>query len=111
MITRQSKDFVYDREIDRFIRNFTFDAVHVDGARALAEISAEHGVGKFIQVSALNASEDSTSKFLRTKAKGEKAVREVFADATVVRPGTMYGHEDRFLNRIGGKFLEACRKY
>lgn len=48
-------------------RNFTFDAVHVDGARALAEISAEHGVSKFVQVSALNASEDSTSKFLRTK--------------------------------------------
>lgn len=32
---------------------------------------------------------------------GEKAVREVLPDATIARPGTMFGHEDRFLNRIG----------
>jgi NADH dehydrogenase (ubiquinone) 1 alpha subcomplex subunit 9 len=32
---------------------------------------------------------------------GEKAVREVIPDATIVRPGILYGHEDRFLNRIG----------
>lgn len=37
------------------------------------------------------------------QALGEKAVREVIPDATIVRPGTMWGHEDRFLNRIGGK--------
>ncbi|CAO3694296.1 unnamed protein product [Rhizopus stolonifer] len=82
-------------------KNFTFDDVHVHGTRALAEACAENDVARFVQVSALNASEDSPSKFLRTKALGEKAVREVIPDATVVRPGTMWGHEDRFLNRIG----------
>ncbi|KAG1469888.1 hypothetical protein G6F56_002995 [Rhizopus delemar] len=82
-------------------KNFTFDDVHVHGTRALAEACAENNVARFVQVSALNASEDSPSKFLRTKALGEKAVREVIPDATVVRPGTMWGHEDRFLNRIG----------
>ncbi|KAI8989602.1 hypothetical protein BDB01DRAFT_848755 [Pilobolus umbonatus] len=82
-------------------KNFTYNDVHVEGSRALAEVCAETDVAKFIQVSALNASEDSTSQFLRTKALGEKAVREVIPDATIVRPGLMYGHEDRFLNRIG----------
>jgi NADH dehydrogenase (ubiquinone) 1 alpha subcomplex subunit 9 len=52
-----------------YLRNFTFDNVHVDASRALAEVSAENGVARFVQVSALNASEDSTSKFLRTKVK------------------------------------------
>ncbi|KAG0754539.1 hypothetical protein G6F62_010083 [Rhizopus arrhizus] len=52
-------------------------------------------------VSALNASEDSPSKFLRTKALGEKVAREIIPETTVVRPGIMWGHEDRFLNRIG----------
>jgi NADH dehydrogenase (ubiquinone) 1 alpha subcomplex subunit 9 len=52
-----------------YLRNFTFDNVHVDASRALAEVSAESGVAKFVQVSALNASEDSISKFLRTKVK------------------------------------------
>ncbi|KAF7721169.1 hypothetical protein EC973_005136 [Apophysomyces ossiformis] len=82
-------------------KNFTFEDVHVHGSRTLAEICAEAGVARFVQVSALNASEDSTSKFLRSKALGEKAVKEVIPDATIVRPGTMWGHEDRFLNRIG----------
>ncbi|KAG0172271.1 hypothetical protein DFQ28_005443 [Apophysomyces sp. BC1034] len=82
-------------------KNFTFEDVHVHGSRALAESCVEAGVARFVQVSALNASEDSTSKFLRTKALGEKAVQEVMPDATIIRPGTMWGHEDRFLNRIG----------
>ena len=28
---------------------------------------------------------------------GEEVVREVFPDATIVRPADVYGHEDRFL--------------
>ncbi|KAI8970396.1 hypothetical protein BDF20DRAFT_891006 [Mycotypha africana] len=82
-------------------KNFTFDAVHVDGARQIAEACAENGVARFVQMSALNASEDSTSRFLQSKALGERAVKEVIPDATIVRPGIMWGHEDRFLNRIG----------
>lgn len=41
-------------------KNFTFDRVHVEGARKLAKISKEAGVEKFIHVSALNASEHPT---------------------------------------------------
>ncbi|KAG0789356.1 hypothetical protein G6F22_006733 [Rhizopus arrhizus] len=82
-------------------KNFTFENVHVDGTRALAEACVENGVARFVQVSALNASEDSPSKFLRTKALGEKVAREIIPETTVVRPGIMWGHEDRFLNRIG----------
>lgn len=50
-------------------KNFTFEHVHVDGSRAIAEAAAEAGVARFVQVSALNASEDSTSKFLRSKVQ------------------------------------------
>ncbi|KAI9363766.1 hypothetical protein BD770DRAFT_469680 [Pilaira anomala] len=82
-------------------KNYSFNDVNAEGARRLAEACAENGVSKFIQVSALNASEDSPSKFLRSKALGEKYVREIIPDATIVRPGIMWGHEDRFLNKIG----------
>jgi NADH dehydrogenase (ubiquinone) 1 alpha subcomplex subunit 9 len=53
-------------------RNFTFEDVHVEGTRAIAEAAMEAGVSRFVQVSALNASEDSPSKFLQTKVMNKK---------------------------------------
>ncbi|EDO34612.1 predicted protein [Nematostella vectensis] len=79
-------------------RNFNFEEVHVDGARTIAKAAKEAGVERLIHVSALNAAVDSPSKFLHTKALGEQAVREEFPNATILRPGTVFGHEDKFLN-------------
>jgi NADH dehydrogenase (ubiquinone) 1 alpha subcomplex subunit 9 len=81
-------------------RNFDFNDVHVSGARRLARIAQLSGVDRFIHLSHLNASADSPSKFYRTKFEGEQAVKEAFPTATIVRPGWMYGHEDRLLNTI-----------
>ena len=81
-------------------KNFSFQDVHVDGARKLAEASQALGVSRFIHVSHLSADENSPSAYLRTKALSEPAVKRAFEGATVVRPATMYGHEDRFLNKI-----------
>eukprot|EP00842_Homolaphlyctis_polyrhiza_P004520 jgi/Hompol1/5069/HPOL_004151-RA len=86
---------------DYTTKNFNFEQVHVDGARKLARIARENGVAKFIHVSALNASVDSPSKFLKTKALGEQAVLEEFPDATIVRPSNLFGYEDKLLNRFG----------
>ncbi|KAJ3119262.1 hypothetical protein HK100_000392 [Physocladia obscura] len=82
-------------------KNFTMEQSHVDIARKLARLSKELGVSKFVHVSALGADVDSKSEFLRTKALGEIAVREEFPEATIVRPSSIYGVEDRFWNRIG----------
>ena len=57
-----------------FVRNYNFNAVHVDGARLIARLARESGVQKLIHFSALNASptpqpiyDKSGSKFLRSK--------------------------------------------
>ncbi|SCZ96596.1 BZ3500_MvSof-1268-A1-R1_Chr4-4g07462 [Microbotryum saponariae] len=81
-------------------RNFSFDDVHVSGARRLARIAHISGVSRFIHLSHLNAAPDSASQFYRTKFHGEQAVKDAFPEATIVRPGWMYGHEDRLLNTI-----------
>lgn len=81
-------------------KNFTFQDVHVDGARRIAEAAQAAGVARLIHISHLSANPESPSGFLRTKALGEDAVRRAFPGATVVRPATMFGHEDRFLNKI-----------
>jgi NADH dehydrogenase (ubiquinone) 1 alpha subcomplex subunit 9 len=46
------------------------------------------------------ADADSKSTWARTKAQGELEVRREFPDATIVRPGKMFGDEDRLLNWV-----------
>lgn len=74
------------------------------GARQVAQIARESGVKKLIHFSALNASENpqsifmkNGSEFLRTKYYGEAAVREEFPEAVIFRPSDMFGSEDRFI--------------
>jgi NADH dehydrogenase (ubiquinone) 1 alpha subcomplex subunit 9 len=81
--------------------NYTFDEVHCDVPRTLARLAKEAGVDSFIHMSALQADLNSKSAWSRSKAKGESAVREEFPDAIIVKPATVFGPEDRFLNWIG----------
>uniref|UniRef100_A0A1Y1KG50 NADH dehydrogenase [ubiquinone] 1 alpha subcomplex subunit 9, mitochondrial n=1 Tax=Photinus pyralis TaxID=7054 RepID=A0A1Y1KG50_PHOPY len=85
-------------------RNFSFEDVHVKGARKIAEAAQRAGVKRLIHVSSLNVSEkpkahvlEGGSKFLASKWRGEKAVLEAFPCATIIRPSDVYGQEDRFL--------------
>lgn len=80
--------------------NFKFEDVHIDVAQKISKACREAGVAKLIHVSAMNADPSSKSKFLKTKAQGELAVKSEFSQATIVRPSNMYGYEDRFLHRI-----------
>jgi len=78
---------------------FSFEDVHVGVAERLASVAAKtKSVKQFVHLSALGASPDAASDWLRTKFEGEAAVKAAFPSATVVRPATMFGHEDVFLN-------------
>lgn len=86
------------------VGTFTGDLVrvHVDGARAIAEAAASTGVGALVHVSAIGADPTSASQYGATKGAGEDAVRKAFARATILRPSTVFGREDQFLNRFAG---------
>ena len=78
--------------------NFTFEEIHIDAPARLAKIAKEMGVERMVHVSALGADKDSASDWLRTKALGEEAVKAEFPEVTIVRPGPLFGPEDRLLN-------------
>jgi len=78
-----------------------FDAVHIEGARTIAECAAAEGVSRFVQVSAIGADEGGASSYASSKAQGEAAVRTALPSATVIRPSIVFGPEDSFFNRFG----------
>ena len=78
--------------------NFTFEDMNVGIARKIAELCVEMQVDHLIHVSAAGVSPDHPSEWARTKYAGEKAVKEVFPWATIVRPTQMFGTEDKFLH-------------
>lgn len=74
--------------------------IHVEGARTIAEASAKAGVEALVHISALGADAASPAVYAQSKAAGEAAVRGAFPQATILRPSTVFGQEDQFLNRF-----------
>jgi NADH dehydrogenase len=77
-----------------------FQAVHVDGARNIAEAAARAGARALVHVSAIGADPESESAYGRSKGEGEAAVRAAFPGATILRPSILFGPEDQFINRF-----------
>jgi len=79
-----------------------FDGVHRDGADRIARIAAELGVQRMVHVSAIGASSASEATYAQSKAAGEEAVRNHYANATILRPSIVFGPEDGFFNLFAG---------
>jgi uncharacterized protein YbjT (DUF2867 family) len=71
----------------------------------IAKVAADAGIERMVQLSAIGADAASKSAYARSKAEGERRVREALASATIVRPSIVIGPEDGFFNR----FAEMAR--
>ena len=80
----------------------TFDAMHNEGAATVARLAAKAGAKRVILISAVGAEPKARSSYARSKAEGEKATREAFPAATVLRPSIVFGPGDGFFNRFAG---------
>lgn len=78
----------------------TFDALHVQGPRAMAKAAREAGVQTLVHISAIGADPNAGANYARTKGLGERAVREEFPDVVILRPSIVFGPEDEFFNRF-----------
>lgn len=84
-----------------------FHAVHVDGARTIAQAASQAKVEALVHVSAIGADAASSSAYGRSKGEGEAAVREAFPTATILRPSIVFGTEDQFVNRFAAMIEKA----
>jgi uncharacterized protein YbjT (DUF2867 family) len=81
-------------------RTQRFTDVHAELPRKVAQACRAGGVQHVVHVSALGASEKAPSRYLRSKAAGEAALRLASTEVpwTVLRPSVIFGEDDRFLN-------------
>jgi NADH dehydrogenase len=82
--------------------NQTFDRMHRAAAENVAGAAKRAGVRRFLHMSAMGSSPDAPSEYGRTKAAGEKAVRESGLDWTIFRPSIIVGPGDGFATLLAG---------
>jgi uncharacterized protein YbjT (DUF2867 family) len=78
----------------------TFEAMHHQLPRRLAQLCEELGITRLIHMSALQANNSAPSQYLRSKAAGEAALGEFSKklDMTIFRPSVIFGRDDKFIN-------------
>lgn len=79
-----------------------FQAVHVTGARNVAQAARDAGAEALVHVSAIGGDPQSEANYGRTKGEGELAVSQAFPNATIIRPSLVFGPEDQITNRLAG---------
>jgi NADH dehydrogenase len=78
------------------------DAVQHHGAASIAQACAAAGVTRLVHISAIGADVDSPAVYGRSKGLGEAAVQAAVPGAVILRPSTVFGREDQFINRFAG---------
>jgi NADH dehydrogenase len=81
-------------------RGVSFESVHVQGARTLAQEAAAAGVARLVLVSGIGADPQSKSPYIRARGRGELVVRQAFPGATIVRPSAMFGPGDALFGTL-----------
>jgi len=76
------------------------DGINRKGSANVARAAAAANVKALVHISAIGADAESGSAYGRSKGEGEKAVRDAFPKATIVRPSLIFGREDQFTNRF-----------
>jgi len=82
-----------------------FDRAHVELAHRLVQACEKTGVRRVLQMSALNASKDAGSYYLRSKGEAEDWIHQAARgglQVTSFRPSVIFGRNDSFFNRFAG---------
>ena len=80
-----------------------FERVHAELPAKVVQACRQSSVARLLHMSALNASVDAPSHYLRSKARGEKIVHEAQSNSlhvTSFRPSVIFGPHDSFTNRF-----------
>ena len=73
------------------------DEVHRGGTENCVRAAEEHGVERFVQMSALGADPNGATHYIRAKGRAEEIVRESDLDWVIFRPSIVFGDGGEFV--------------
>jgi uncharacterized protein YbjT (DUF2867 family) len=82
-----------------------FERAHAELAAKVVQACRQNGVARLLHMSALHASPDGPSHYLRSKGRGEQIVQAAESNTmhvTCFRPSVIFGPRDSFTNRFAG---------
>jgi len=78
-----------------------YQAVHVEGARNIAQAATAAGVQRLIHISGIGAdNRSSKNRYIRSKVAAEDAIVGAFDGATILRNSVVFGAGDIMFNRM-----------
>ncbi len=83
-------------------RGITFERLHLEATKNLVDAAKKVGITRYLQMSALGAREQATSRYHQTKYRAEELVRASGLDYTIFRPSIVFGPKDDFINKLAG---------
>jgi uncharacterized protein YbjT (DUF2867 family)/membrane protease YdiL (CAAX protease family) len=78
----------------------TFESVHVTGTERLLEACRVQCVRRFVHLSVVCSRPDAASPYHDTKWRAEERVRASGLDATILKPGVVYGPGDDMVTHL-----------
>jgi NADH dehydrogenase len=90
------------------------DRVHRQGTAHCVRAAEEHGVERFVQLSALGADSNGATAYIRAKGRAEEIVRDSGLDWTIFRPSVVFGEGGEFVSftkRLKGLFAPGVPVY
>ena len=73
------------------------DRVHRGGTESCVRAAEEHGVDRFVQLSALGADAQGATHYIRAKGRAEEVVRESDLEWVIFRPSVVFGEGGEFV--------------
>ena len=74
------------------------EAIHLGGTENAARAAEEHGVERFVQLSALGADPNGATHYIRATGRAEAVVREADPESVIFRPSVVFGEGGEFVS-------------
>jgi uncharacterized protein YbjT (DUF2867 family) len=82
------------------IRNITFERLNFQATQNVVDAAMGRGIKRFIHMSALGASPDGLTPYLRTKGRAQQIVEQSGLEHTIFRPSFIFGPGDAVYGRL-----------